>query len=613
VTIEVTGPDRSIVEFPEGTPTSTMQTALAKAYGGPQTAGSALAQLSDPEAPQPPSAGDQTAPPAPQSQPDPAADAAPDLALASLPPGGGFAQFADAARDAAEPWLDALAADPSPVWNARLGLFSQTKPMRDAAGVVAGALQDGGVSPALAGLVADPLTGGWRPPESLDEAGGRPPSAATWLGLYHTLPGLLRTDPWTGQALPDADSPENANIASIAGHLRKGFIGDPLTGAGGAIPGYGQVHALIGDPFSIRAAHDGMEGTLFAGDPSGFNGAWLKAQTPAEQAAARAAVTSEIQDRIESGQILPGQLGAPDAQARLATMFGPGQAQAIAAKGEAAINARLASLRDEDAPGQAGFSSSWLDDGVAPGAGFTGDDSSGRLMSANFTTPAPDGAPGLAMMNHGAPIAAAGSSSVGNKASPTVGPTSGIAGVLASLALSGSKHPIPTALGPNNYEPRPGDENLLARMIFAETGDIPKDSAAIGWSIMNRAGARGRTLTDIMYQPRQFAFAPGGGEGPKGSAKWQQSANPATLKPADAASWAAAKQVAAGIFNGDITDPTGGSDGYFSSRTYNGNPRTAEGDFPTRLNQGRIVPSPYRSQSAIVKKNYFFIAKIKNK
>jgi GH24 family phage-related lysozyme (muramidase) len=172
VTIEVTGPDRSIVEFPEGTPTATMQTALAKFYGGPQTAGSALAQLSDPEATQPSSApaGGQSVSAA-QDQPDPAAGAAPNLALAALPAGGGYAPFADAARDAAEPWLDALAADPSPVWNARLGLFSQTKPMRDAAGVVAGALQDGGVSPALAGLVADPLTGGWRPPESLDEAG----------------------------------------------------------------------------------------------------------------------------------------------------------------------------------------------------------------------------------------------------------------------------------------------------------------------------------------------------------------------------------------------------------------------------------------------------------
>ncbi|HEX4198748.1 MAG TPA: hypothetical protein VHZ26_15025 [Caulobacteraceae bacterium] len=46
MTIEVTGPDRSIVEFPESTPTSTMHAALAKFYGGPQTAGSALAQLS---------------------------------------------------------------------------------------------------------------------------------------------------------------------------------------------------------------------------------------------------------------------------------------------------------------------------------------------------------------------------------------------------------------------------------------------------------------------------------------------------------------------------------------------------------------------------------------
>ncbi|HEX4198745.1 MAG TPA: hypothetical protein VHZ26_15010 [Caulobacteraceae bacterium] len=99
----------------------------------------------------------------------------------------------------------------------------------------------------------------------------------------------------------------------------------------------------------IRAAHDGMDGALFSGDPSAFNGAWFQAQTPAEQAAARAAVGSEIQDRIQNGQILPGQLGAPDAQGRLATMFGPDQARAIAANGETAINARLATLRGEPA------------------------------------------------------------------------------------------------------------------------------------------------------------------------------------------------------------------------------------------------------------------------
>jgi hypothetical protein len=56
MSIEVMGPDGSSVLFPEGTPTSTMQTAMAKVYGAPQTAGAALAQVSDPEAPQPPSA-----------------------------------------------------------------------------------------------------------------------------------------------------------------------------------------------------------------------------------------------------------------------------------------------------------------------------------------------------------------------------------------------------------------------------------------------------------------------------------------------------------------------------------------------------------------------------
>jgi LysM repeat protein len=103
---------------------------------------------------------------------------------------------------------------------------------------------------------------------------------------------------------------------------------------------------------------------------------------PGRTGGARAAVTGEIQDRIESGQILPGQLGAPDAQARLATLFGPDQAQAIAAKGEAAINTRLAALRDDPAPPLSA---------AAPDGG-----GSGRFVPASFTSlPAGSGGPSV--------------------------------------------------------------------------------------------------------------------------------------------------------------------------------------------------------------------------
>jgi hypothetical protein len=49
MTIEMTGPGGSIAAFSDGTPTEAMQAALAN--GGPQTAGSTLAQLGDPGAP----------------------------------------------------------------------------------------------------------------------------------------------------------------------------------------------------------------------------------------------------------------------------------------------------------------------------------------------------------------------------------------------------------------------------------------------------------------------------------------------------------------------------------------------------------------------------------
>ncbi|HEX4199459.1 MAG TPA: hypothetical protein VHZ26_18635 [Caulobacteraceae bacterium] len=465
MTIEVTGPDGSIVEFPGGTPTSTMQTALAKVYGDPQTAGSALAQLSDPGPPQssPTSDGAQSALPASptlQGQSDPLARA--NLALPPLPPGGGYGPIADATKAAASPWLNALASDPSPVWNQRLGLLGHARALREAASSIAGSMLDNGDSPAMAGLALDPDNGAWTLPKRLDGVTPGPtPTAATWLGLYHTLPSLMETDPWTGQVLSDADSPRNANIASIAGQLSDAFIGDPLTGEGGAIPGYGPIQGVFGDPFTIRAAHDAMDGTLFSSDPSALTSAWAKASTPAEQAAARSAVSSEIQDRIQNGQVMPGQLGSPLMQNRLAPMFGPAGAQAVAAQADRAVNVRLAALRGDDAPlsaaalggqgflGQADLGPS-LDSSLAPGADFAasaGNDGVRGLVPVNFIAPAPGGAALPAVLNHSAPIAAAGSSATRNKVD-TAAPTSGIAGIVAGSGASDGKQPPSVATEP---------------------------------------------------------------------------------------------------------------------------------------------------------------------
>jgi len=304
--------------------------------------------MSGPETPQssPGDANAQLTSVAPQGQPDPTAGAGPDPVFAALPPGG-YGAIADAAHAAAKPWLDALAGDPSPVWTGKLAVLGQAKAVRDAATSLAGSMLDAGVSPATADLALDPDTGEWGLPRSLGGLTGPPPTAATWLGLYHTLPSLMETDPSTGQPLSDADSPRNANIAKIAGDLNSTFTGNPLTGQGGAIPDYGPVQGIFGDPFSIRAAHDAMGGTLFSVDPDDFIDAWARARTPAEQDAARSAITSDIQDRIQTGRILPGQLGAPDAQTRLGLAFGPDAAQAIAANGNAAVNARLATLKGE--------------------------------------------------------------------------------------------------------------------------------------------------------------------------------------------------------------------------------------------------------------------------
>jgi hypothetical protein len=298
------------------------------------------------------SAGDASTQPAslaPQGQPDPTASVPPSTAFAALP-SGGYGAIADAAHAAAKPGLDAMAADPAPVWNGKLAVLGQARAVRDAAASLAGSMLDAGFSPATAGLVLDPDSGDWGLPKSLGVLTGPPPTAATWLGLYHTLPSLMETDPATGQPLSDTDSARNTNIAKIAGDLSSTFIGDPGTGEGGAIPDYGPVQGIFGDPFSIRAAHDAMSGTLFSGDPGDFAAAWAKVRTPAEQAAARSALTGDIQDRIQAGHVLPGQLGAPGAQARLAVAFGPAGTQAIAANGDVAVNARLAALKSEPPP-----------------------------------------------------------------------------------------------------------------------------------------------------------------------------------------------------------------------------------------------------------------------
>jgi len=167
----------------------------------------------------------------------------------------------------------------------------------------------------------------------------------------------------------------------------------------------------------------------------------------------------------------------------------------------------------------------------------------------------------------------------------------------------------PRTIGPNGWQPSPGDEVLLARLIFAETGVLPDDSGAVGWSTVNGIRPH-QTLADALQRKNGFQSLQAGGGPAGGSAQWQASADPSQLTDGDAKSWAAAQTAAAGIINGSIPDPTGGATQFFSSTNYNPiNPKTAPGDFPRMLREQRIAPSAYQGHAKGSYHNYFFVNK----
>ena len=176
------------------------------------------------------------------------------------------------------------------------------------------------------------------------------------------------------------------------------------------------------------------------------------------------------------------------------------------------------------------------------------------------------------------------------------------------LSTSG-KVKEPAFIGHQGYRPAPGDETTLARMIFAETGDVPEDSVAIGWAIVNRIGERqfGKTLDEVLHQRGQYSFVKEGHGPENGSSQWQKSATPEKLTGPDAVSWAVAKKAAEGILDGTLADVTGGANHYFSATNYSGLTKNAPGDFSRMLSENAIHPAPYHSKGRGPKKNYFFI------
>lgn len=178
---------------------------------------------------------------------------------------------------------------------------------------------------------------------------------------------------------------------------------------------------------------------------------------------------------------------------------------------------------------------------------------------------------------------------------------------------------LPGGINGHGYRPVPGDAELLARLIYSESGTTPGDMPAIGWAAINRVGfphhagpAFGSTLSEVVFQRArhgryQYSFLNDGG-----SQAWNESANPANIQAASRARWAQANAVANGILTGRIRDPSGGAQYFFASPRYvPGYPDTASSGFPPMLKGNRIAPTPYQSTSTVrvggrPLRNYFF-------
>jgi len=163
---------------------------------------------------------------------------------------------------------------------------------------------------------------------------------------------------------------------------------------------------------------------------------------------------------------------------------------------------------------------------------------------------------------------------------------------------------------PSGYAPVAGDDNRLARILFAEGASTPEDYPALGWTIMNRVGqfGHGETLDDVIHKPGQFASVKEGNSAHVDSDQWTRSASPERMDSASSEAWTRAQQVARGILSGSISDPTGGATLFFNSDHFDGSPNSAPGkSFPKMLSGRTIIASPYKTQTSSRNRNYFWI------
>ena len=167
---------------------------------------------------------------------------------------------------------------------------------------------------------------------------------------------------------------------------------------------------------------------------------------------------------------------------------------------------------------------------------------------------------------------------------------------------------VGSGINGNGYFPKPGDANLLARLIMAEGANTPQDGPALGWAIVNRVGNRefGKTLDQVAHQKNAFESVQDNND------LWSASANPDGFTGPNAKAWQQSQATAQGILGGLISDPTGGASLFFSSDSYNPkDPKSVPpGSYPTMLQHGSIFSSPSYPSTPDRNsgtRNYFFV------
>jgi hypothetical protein len=191
---------------------------------------------------------------------------------------------------------------------------------------------------------------------------------------------------------------------------------------------------------------------------------------------------------------------------------------------------------------------------------------------------------------------------------PDLGPAVNLLGSWRSAHFNTSN----AGINGHGYVPAVGDDMLLARAIFSETGNIPGDAQAIGWTMVNRVRrpGYGNTLHDVLHQRMQYEFLPEGGNGhPLGSRQWQLSEHPEAMDPVARASWDRSVAAARSILSGHGTDPSDGATHFFASDQFvPGDPGTIPYRFfRDRVRSGRFRQSPFHSASPGRIRNYFFV------